>query len=133
MAESEKIDPTIRREYFWSAVGFSVAAPLYCWFALSRLADTTFLIWVGVVGSTSFALMALLAWIAFFRNWSVEKSDEVTVKAFGWLVASPFLAAGLLALMVGLFALGHWFLGIPSWAGVIILLLIAVLHQIRRR
>lgn len=133
MAEPEKIDPSIKREYLWSAIGFTVAAPLYCWFALSRLADTWLLFWVGVVGAVCFTVMALLAWISFFRNWSVEKSDDVALKMFGWLVASPFLAAGLVALLVAVFAMGRWLLGIPSWAGVIIFLLIAVLFQMRRR
>ncbi len=134
MAERQNTnDPKIRREYFWSAFGFTVAAPLYVWFSLSDMADTAFMFWLGIVGAGSFTVMALLAWLSFFRDWSVEKSDRILMRAMGWLLASPFVAGLLVVLLVGAVLAGQWLLQIPSWAAAIIVLLMAILFQIRRR
>ena len=111
----------VRREYLYSAVGFTVATTLYVWFGMSFLGERVFLI--GPIGAVFFATLAITSWISYFRRLSVEQSDTLILRTLGRLLLAPFALIAIAVLIAGLFYGFAWLSGIPSWAAVIIVLL----------
>ena len=83
-----------------------------------------------VFGAVFFPAMAVLSYFDARGDWSTEKSDHIFSRAIGWILGGPILLVGGLCLIIVVFG---WLGSIPSWAAVIIVLLIAILFQLRRR
>ena len=82
--------------------------------------------WIILLGAIFFPICALLSFFAMQRQWSAEQEDRVFTRTLGWIVLGPIV---LILAGVGLYAAFGWFAAIPSWAAVIIVLLVLLLAK----
>jgi hypothetical protein len=82
--------------------------------------------WTILGGAIFFPIMAILSFFAMRNNWSDEQADRITMRTLGYVVLAPI--ALIVAVLVGiaLFSAFGWFATIPSWAAVIIVLLVLI-------
>lgn len=75
-----------------------------------------------------FSVMLVVFWIGLLRGWSNQRTEDAVVKSMGWLLASPVLA---LIIGVPLYFAFSYLATIPSWAAIIIVLLVFLILKKR--
>lgn len=73
-----------------------------------------------------FSVMLLVFWIGILRGWSNQRTEDVVAKSLAWLITSP-----VIAIILGIplyFALSD-LASIPSWAAIIIVLLLIMIMR----
>ena len=60
------------------------------------------------------------------NNWTAEQEDQVATRTLGWIVAGPILLVVFIVAGLVLFSMFGWLATVPSWAGVIIILLVLI-------
>lgn len=119
-----------RKEYLFSAIGFTFAVPCYVWFSLSDLVARDGWRWViGPIGAFFFGVMAILSWVSYFRRLPAEKSDQLILRTLWRIVLAPIVLIILAAILAGIFFGFSWLFTIPSWAAVIIVLLLVLIAR----
>lgn len=112
------------------AIALSALASLYIGFAWSeRDADNALEFYLILAGAAFFAPVALMAWAAFFRRWSEGEESAIYASLGSMVLAVIVVAAALGTIAVGLFYGASWLSSIPSWAAVIVVLLILILFK----
>jgi len=80
--------------------------------------------WIIVGGALFFPVLTVISWIDLLNDWSVDKSDRIVLKVFGWIIGVPVVAGALLLVLWVLLSFFGWLATIPVWAAVIIILLL---------
>lgn len=80
--------------------------------------------WLIVGGAIFFPVLTVIAGLDLVKDWSSQEADRITMRTLGWMVAAPIAALVGLWVITSLFG---WFSGIPSWAAVIIVLLVILI------
>jgi hypothetical protein len=88
--------------------------------------------WVGTndchaaATAKRFCPMAIISWRSMRNNWAAEKEDQTIMRTLGYILLAPILL--VLAVIAGfaLFSAFGWLATIPSWAAVIIILLVLI-------
>ncbi len=71
-----------------------------------------------------FSVMLLVFWIGILRGWSYQRTEDAVVKSIAWLMASPVLAV---IIGVPLYFAFSYLASVPSWAAIIIVLLLILI------
>jgi uncharacterized protein YacL len=86
--------------------------------------------WVIVAGAIFFSIMAITALCGMLNGWTAEQEDKALGRTMGFVVFAPvaLIVAALVAAVFGiiLFSAFGWLATIPSWAAVIIVLLVLI-------
>jgi hypothetical protein len=86
--------------------------------------------WVIVAGAIFFAIWAITALCGMLNGWTAEQEDKALGRTMGFVVFAPvaLVVAALVAGLAGvtLFSTFGWLATIPSWAAVIIVLLVLI-------
>lgn len=116
-----------RREYWSSLAIFGFFSLLEIFVLSSQPVDfSRWRYWLIASGAVFFPIMALLSLLAIVFDWSNDKSDRAFKWTFGLIFLGPLV---LVAAVVGgyfLLSAFGWFATIPSWAAVIIVLLVLI-------
>jgi hypothetical protein len=83
--------------------------------------------WIPIAGCVLFSTMAVVSFLSLRNDWSVEKEEQTIMRTFGYIVLVPVLL--LVAIIAGFVLYSTFdsvFATIPSWAAVIIVLLILI-------
>jgi hypothetical protein len=80
--------------------------------------------WIILGGAVFFPVLTIIAGLDLVKDWSTQETDRITTRTFGWLIGAPIAA---LVGLWGMTSLFGWFNDIPSWAAVIIVLLIILI------
>lgn len=73
-----------------------------------------------------FPIMFVISVMSYIRGWSDETSDSVIIKVFGWLLGGPII---FIILACAIFFVGNYLVSIPSWATIIIILLLMLVFK----
>jgi protein-S-isoprenylcysteine O-methyltransferase Ste14 len=82
--------------------------------------------WIIVAGAILFPIMATISWRSMRNNWSTDKEDQTIMQTLGYIVLAPILVLIIVIAGFALFSAFGWFATIPSWAAVIIILLVLI-------
>lgn len=89
--------------------------------------------WLILTSAIIFSIMSVISLISIINHWSIEKEESIVEKIMGFLVGTPVVLVLILvaiALLVwAAISVFGWFGSIPSWAAVIIVLLILLLFK----
>ena len=131
----EALDPEakkakLRKQKRVYAAIFALVAVFYAWFLppLSSEGNGGLILRIG--GSLLFGFMAIMTWASAERGWTDQQEESAVVRALGWMVLGPVI---LVAIGAALFFGISWLSSIPSWAAVIIVLLVMILLNTSRR
>jgi hypothetical protein len=113
-----------KRNQFLGFVFFSVFELGYLFF--SRPTFSSLVDWLILAGAIFFPIMALISWRSMRNDWSVEKEDQTFTRTFGYIVLAPILLVVAVIAGFALFSAFGWLATIPSWAAVIIVLLVLI-------
>lgn len=91
----------------------------------SRSPDNSHL-WLQLAGSVLFLFMTIFSFLSIFKNWTAEKEDQLFMRTAGYLVLVPIMIVVAIFLGFALFSTFGWLATIPSWAAVIIVLLVLI-------
>ena len=80
--------------------------------------------WIIVGGAFFFPLMALRSASSLANDSRLTDPSKNLALAIKWLLAAPFVLIGLVIAGWALYSIFGWFATIPSWAAVIILILL---------
>jgi hypothetical protein len=100
---------------------FEISYLLYSQPTFSKLGD-----WIILGGAFFFPIMALISWRSIRNDWSAEKEDQTITRTFGSIVLAPILLVVAVVAGFALFSAFGWLATIPSWAAVIIILLVLI-------
>jgi hypothetical protein len=114
-----------RRERHFTFLGFLLFSVLYIAFLVYLPPKFVgWRDWIPVAGAIFFPLMALLSWLSMRNDWSVEKEEQTIMRTLGYIVLAPVLLVVAIIVGLALYSAFGWFATIPSWAAVIIVLLL---------
>ncbi len=82
--------------------------------------------WIILAGAIMFPILALLALLSLIKNWTPEQEDKIFSRTLGWIVAAPIVVVVAAIAGVALYSAFGWLATIPSWAAVIIVLLVLI-------
>lgn len=82
--------------------------------------------WIILVGAVLFPIMTIVSWRSLRNNWTAEEEDRAATRTLGYIVLIPIILVAVIVTGYALFSLYGWLATIPSWAAVIILLLILI-------
>jgi hypothetical protein len=82
--------------------------------------------WIILGGAIFFPIMAILSFFAIRNNWTDEQADRITMRTLGYVVLAPISLILVVLAGFGLFSAFGWLASIPSWAAVIIILLVLI-------
>jgi hypothetical protein len=71
-----------------------------------------------------FPMLAVISGMGLLKNWSIEESERATNRVIGWIIAIPLIVAAFVIATWGIVSFFGWLATIPSWAAVIIILLL---------
>jgi hypothetical protein len=89
--------------------------------------DVSLTTWGGRVilfGAFFFPIFAVISWRSMRNNWSAQREDDAAMRIIGWMFGVPIILATLVLGGWALYSALGWLGTIPSWAAVIIILLI---------
>ena len=117
----------VRSQFLWFLF-FSVleiGGLIWLWPRLSAIG-----VWFIVAGIILFLTMAVVSWRSMRNTWTAEQEDHAATRVLGYVFLGPvalvaFLVAFVLA-GAALYSIFGWFATIPSWAAVIIVLLVLI-------
>jgi hypothetical protein len=115
------------REQRTQFLGFLLFSVLEIGYLLySRLTFTVWRDWIFLGGAVLFSIMTIISWRSMRNNRTAEQEDRAVTLTFGYIVAGPIIL--LIAVLAGfaLFSMFGWLATIPSWAAVIIVLLVLI-------
>lgn len=115
-----------RKEIFATSMIFTIVTVAYIGVWVSGLLDDRGLGYVLPAGAAFFGFMCVMGWISYAKGWNAQQQDSVLLRSFSWLIFGPII---LCIVGVVLFFGISWLTSIPSWAAVIIVLLILVLFK----
>jgi len=71
--------------------------------------------------------MAIMTFCSILKNWNIEQEDRVVMRTIGFVIVARLVL--IIAVVAGfeLYAAFGWLATIPSWAAVIIVLLVLIL------
>jgi hypothetical protein len=131
--QSEPEQPTVkdtrRAKWFTFLAFLGFSALEISLLEISLLVDDklTFVKWTDwlIAGAAIFfPILTVIAGINLVKDWSNWETDRVVERTFGWLIGAPIII--LLGVWVLVSVVG-WLNSIPSWAAVIIALLVLLL------
>jgi hypothetical protein len=121
----------------------AVETPFWKWwqflFMLLMAVNATYLVFLGdgfkkewVFWLIACSIPVWWAWSIFsllsiIKGWTNREVESKGSKAFGYAIATPFVLAGIAFVLFALMALFGWFSSIPSWATVMIILMVLIL------
>ena len=82
--------------------------------------------WIVVGGAIFFPIMAIISFRVLRNNWTDEQIDQVTMRTLGYVVLVPVAIVAAVLVGIALFSAFGWLATIPSWAAVIIVLLVLI-------
>jgi hypothetical protein len=87
--------------------------------------------WVTLGGAIFLPPLAIINFFGMRNNWSDEQADQIAKQTFGYVVLAPI--ALIVAVLAGimLFSAFGWFATIPSWAAIIIVLLVLIYLKLK--
>jgi uncharacterized membrane protein YdjX (TVP38/TMEM64 family) len=119
---------TKRRSDYWLALVVFLFLSFLAMFVLSSQPTdfSRWRYWIIAGGAVFFPIFALITLLAIVFDWSNAKTDRTLKWMFGLIILVPL---SLIAAVVGgyfLLSAFGWFATIPSWAAVIIVLLLLI-------
>jgi hypothetical protein len=114
-----------RRNSFWTWAGLSVLVIGYLIWKPPTF--STWRDWFIVGGAIFFPVLAIVSFISMRKEWTPHQEDWVFRRTLGYMILGPIL---LVAIVIGgilLYSAFGWLGTIPSWAAVIIVLLVLIL------
>jgi hypothetical protein len=91
--------------------------------------------WIIVGAAIFFSIMAIAALCGMLNNWTSEQEDQAIGRTLGYVVLAPIalIVVALVAVLAGivLFPAFGWLATIPSWAAVIIVLLVLIYLRLK--
>jgi len=116
-----------RRDYWVALIVFLFFSFLEIFVLSSQPANFSRLgYWIIAGGAVFFPMMAVISSLAIVFDWSNEKADRTIKWTFGLIILAPLV---LIVAVVGAYFLLSafgWFATIPSWAAVIIVILLLI-------
>jgi len=82
--------------------------------------------WIITGGVVLFFMMAVISFRSLRNDWTPEREDQATNRGFGFLALLAVAPVLIVIAGVVLFPSFSWFATIPSWAAVIIVLLVLI-------
>jgi Ca2+/Na+ antiporter len=83
--------------------------------------------WIVLFGAFFFPVMAVISLVGILKNWTVEQEDRAFTRTFGYIFGVPIILVAFILAGWVLFSTFGWLASIPSWAAVIIVLLVLLL------
>lgn len=80
--------------------------------------------WIIAAGAIFFPILAVISFLSMRRNWTGDQTDSVIMRTLGFIVLAPIALVAIVIVGFALYAAFGWFGTIPSWAAVIIVLLL---------
>lgn len=112
------------RSQFWGFVAFSLFEIGYLVYRPPTF--STWRDWIIAGGAILFPIMAIISFRSMRNNWTPEQEDQVATRTLGYVFLAPFLLVGIVLIGIALFSAFGWLATVPSWAAVIIVLLILI-------
>ena len=112
----------LRSQFFW-LLFFSV---LTIGYLVRRQPGFTNYGFFLAAGAIVFSLMTVLSWRSMRKGWTVEQEDRAAKRALSYLFLTPVVLAAVVLAGIALYSAFGWLATIPSWAAVIIVLLVLI-------
>jgi peptidoglycan/LPS O-acetylase OafA/YrhL len=123
--ETQRADQLLRRRQQLGVVAcFGLFSLLSIWVLVYR--TPTFVNWrdwITVLAAFFFPLLTFLSLLSLWRGWSADHEERIVLRTLGYIVVTPVI---LLAVIIGGYFAFGWFATIPSWAAVVIVLLVLI-------
>jgi hypothetical protein len=82
--------------------------------------------WIILGGAIFFPIMAVISYVSLCKSWTPQQEDRATTRTLGFIFLAPVALVGIVLAGFMLFSAFGWFATIPSWAAVIIMLLVLI-------
>jgi hypothetical protein len=89
--------------------------------------------WLVCLAMLTLGVVVIVRLLSITNGWTVGEEEKANDKIFTFLGCLPFALAGIAVAAFAVFSFLGWFASIPSWAAVIIVLMVLILFAVERR